>query len=67
MKDIYLISNDVKKELYSISEIIFSVTSSFETFTANEFAGEENEDKLDSIDELRNRMKYDMEQLDKAN
>lgn len=66
MKEIFLLSKEEKREIESISNIIFSVTDSFETFTANEFDGEENEDKLGSIEELRSRMKYDMEQLEKA-
>ena len=66
MKEIFLLSKEEKREIESISNIIFSVTDSFETFTANEFDGEENEDKLGSIEELRSRMKYDMERLEKA-
>ena len=66
MKELFLLSKEEKREIESISDIILSVTDSFETFTANEFDGEENEDKLDSIEELRRRMKYDMEQLEKA-
>ena len=66
MKEIFLLSKEEKREIESISNIILSVTNSFETFTANEFDGEENENKLDSIEELRSRMKYDMEQLEKA-
>ena len=66
MKETYLLSKEEKKEIESISNIILSVTNSFETFTANELDGEENEDKLNSIEELRNRMKYDMTQLEKA-
>ena len=66
MKEMFLLSKEEKREIESISNIILSVTDSFETFTANEFDGEENEDKLGSIEELRSRMKYDMEQLEKA-
>lgn len=66
MKETYLLSKEEKKEIESISNVILSVTNSFETFTANEFDGKENEDKLNSIEELRNRMKYDMTQLEKA-
>lgn len=66
MKEVFLLSKEEKREIESISDIIFSVIDSFETFTANEFNGEENEDRLDSIEELRNRMKYDMEKLEKA-
>lgn len=66
MKEVFILSKEEKKEIESISDIILSVTDSFETFTANEFDGEENEEKLDSIDELRSIMKYDMEQLEKA-
>ena len=66
MKEVFLLSNEEKIEMESIANIILSVTDSFEIFTANEFDGEENEDKLDSIEKLRSRMKYDMEQLEKA-
>lgn len=66
MKEVFLLSKEEKREIESISDIILSVTDSFEIFTTNEFDGEENEDRLDSIEELRSRMKYDMEQLEKA-
>lgn len=66
MKEVFLLSKEEKREIESISDIILSVTDSFEIFTANEFDGEENEDRLDSIEELRSRMKYDMGQLEKA-
>ena len=66
MKEVFLLSKEEKREIESIADIISSVTDSFETFTANEFDGEENEDRLDSIEELRSRMEYDMRQLEKS-
>ena len=66
MKEVFLISEEEKKELKSISDIMLSIVDDFEIFTADEFDGEENEDKAESIEELRSRMKYDMEQLEKA-
>lgn len=67
MKEVFLLSKEEIREIESISNIMLSVTDSFEVFTVNEFNGEENEDRLNSIEELRRRMKYDMEQLEKAN
>ena len=66
MKEVFLISKEEKKELESISDIILSVTDDFETFTADEYDGEENEDKAKSVEELRSIMKYDIGQLEKA-
>lgn len=66
MKEVFLISKEEKRELKSISDIILSITGDFEIFTVDEFDGEDNEDKAESIEELRSRMKYDMEQLEKA-
>lgn len=66
MKEVFLISKEEKRELESISDIMLSITDSFEIYTADEIDGYENEDKIESIEELRHRMKYDMEQLEKA-
>lgn len=66
MKEVFLLSKEEKKELKSISDIMLSVTDYFKTLTVNDIDGDENENKVDSIEELRSRMKYDMEQLEKA-
>lgn len=66
MKELFLLSKEEKSEIEAISEIMLSITDSFTTFTADEIYGEENEDKLESIEELRNVMKYDMQYLEKA-
>ena len=68
MKEVFLLSEDEKRELKSIADIMLSVTHSFEMFTSDEIDedGDENEYRLGSIEELRNRMKYDMEHLEKA-
>ena len=68
MKDVFLLSQEEKREIKSIADIILSVTQSFEMFTDDEIDedGDENEFKVDSIEELRDRMKYDMEQLEKS-
>lgn len=68
MRDVFLLSQDEKREIESIADIMLSVTQSFEMFTDDEIDedGDENEFKLDSIEELRSRMKYDMEQLEKS-
>lgn len=66
MKEVFLLSKEEKREIESIADIILSVTDSFETFTSDEFDGEENEDKAVNVDELRDRMKYDMNQLEKS-
>lgn len=66
MREVFLLSKEEKMEIESISDIILSVTDSFEMFTTDEFDGEENDNRVDNIEELRNRMKYDMEQLEKS-
>lgn len=66
MKEVFLLSKEEKREIESIADIIMSVTDSFETFTSDEFDGEENEDKVNSVERLRDIMKYDMNQLEKA-
>lgn len=66
MKETYLLSKDEKQELESIANIILSITDSFEMFTADKFDDEENDSQVTSISELRDRMKYDMIQLENA-
>lgn len=66
MKEVCLISKEEVRELESISNIMLSITDDFEIFTTDEFDGEENEDKAESVEELRSIMKYDIEQLEKA-
>ena len=45
MKEVCLISKEEKKELEAMFYIMLSVTGDFEELTADEFDGEENEDK----------------------
>lgn len=66
MKEVFLLSKEEKREIESIADIILSVTDSFETLTSDEFDGEENEDRAVDVEELRDRMKYDMKQLEKS-
>lgn len=67
MKEVFLLSKEEKRELESITSIMLSITDSFDTFTNDKtIDGDINDERLESIAELRNRMKHDMIYLEKS-
>lgn len=63
MKDLYILTKKEKLELESIVEILLSVHLDFESATN---PGEDNDDLCQNVEEVRERMEYDMRYLEKA-
>ena len=63
MKDLYILTKKEKLELESIIEILLSVHLDFESATDPD---EDNDDLCQSVEEVRECMKYDMQYLEKA-
>lgn len=63
MENLYVLTQKEKLELESIVEILLSVHLDFESATDSD---EDNDDLCQSVEEVRERMKYDMKYLEKA-
>lgn len=63
MENLCIITQKEKLELESIVEILLSVHLDFESATD---PGEDNDDLCQNVEEVRERMKYDMQYLEKA-
>lgn len=63
MKDLYTLTEKEKLELESIAEILLSVHLNFESATNPD---EDNDDLCQNVEEVRERMEYDMRYLEKA-
>lgn len=61
MQTVCVISERERKELVSISDILLSVSYNFNSLTDSG-----NEDSCDNIEELRERMRYEMEYIEKS-
>lgn len=63
MKDIYVLTKKEKLELESIIEVLLSVHLDFESATNPD---KNNDDLCQNVEEVRERMEYDMQYLEKA-
>lgn len=63
MKDLYILAKKEKLELESIIEILLSVHLDFESATNQD---EDNDGLCQNVEEVRERMEYDMRYLEKA-
>lgn len=63
MKDLCILTKKEKLELESIVEILLSVHLDFESATNPD---EDNDDLCQNVEEVRERMEYDMWYLEKA-
>ena len=63
MENVYVLTQKEKIELESIVEILLSVHLDFESATDSD---NDNDDLCQSVEEVKDRMKYDMHYLEKA-